>query len=126
MYFNERGDLNHENDRKRTSGSHKEAASLQTAQQFQLPHDAKDTRGKYLTRKTAGEKNVHPLPYLRHTQRRKLHRTFYMEIRSSFHQLLANLQGNTSRLSYTPILFAHILCALSIVLLQPMATQENA
>ena len=56
-----------------------------------LPHDAKDTRGKYLTRKTAGKKNVHPLPCLRHTQRGRLHRIFYLEIRNNLHQLLAHL-----------------------------------
>lgn len=51
---------------------------------------------------------------------------FYMEIRSSLHQLLAHLQGNTSGLPYAPFLPAHALCPLSAVLLRPMATKENA
>lgn len=44
-----------------------------------------------LREKRQGKKNVHPLPYLCHTQRGKLHRILYMEIRSSLHQLLAHL-----------------------------------
>lgn len=56
----------------------------------------------------------------------KLHRIFYMEIRSSLHQLLAHLQGNTSGLLYAPFLPTYALCPLSAVLLRPMATKENA
>ena len=44
-----------------------------------------------LREKRQEKKNVHPLPCLRHTQRGRLHRIFYLEIRNNLHQLLAHL-----------------------------------
>ena len=44
-----------------------------------------------LREKRQEKKNIHSLPYLYHTQRGRLHRIFYLEIRNNLHQLLAHL-----------------------------------